>query len=87
MRRKLELDLQALLQEHEEVQTELRGASERAKKAGGEVSEHAHTHAHTDTRARTHIDTHTRTRTHIDTHTHTHAHTDRHRHRHACTHT
>ena len=38
MRRKLELDLQALLQEHEEVQTELRGATERAKKAGGEVS-------------------------------------------------
>lgn len=35
-RRKLEVDLQTLQQEYEEVQSELRGAAERAKKAGCE---------------------------------------------------
>lgn len=36
-RRKLEVDLQALQQEHEELQGELRGSTDKAKKAGCEV--------------------------------------------------
>lgn len=36
-RRKLEVDLQTLQQEHEELQAALRGSVEKAKKAGVEV--------------------------------------------------
>lgn len=36
-RRKLEVDLQTLLQEHEELQAELRGSTDKAKKASCEV--------------------------------------------------
>lgn len=36
-RRKLEVDLQALQQEHEELQTEMRGCADKVKKAGCEV--------------------------------------------------
>lgn len=34
------MDLQTLLQEHEELQVELRGSSEKAKKASCEVNGH-----------------------------------------------
>lgn len=36
-RRKLEVDFQTLLQEHEELQAELRGSTDKAKKASCEV--------------------------------------------------
>lgn len=38
-RRKLEVDLQTLLQEHEELQAELRGSTDKAKKASCEVGQ------------------------------------------------
>lgn len=34
------MDLQTVLQEHEELQAELRGSTEKAKKASCEVTEH-----------------------------------------------
>uniref|UniRef100_H3CN27 Myosin tail domain-containing protein n=2 Tax=Tetraodon nigroviridis TaxID=99883 RepID=H3CN27_TETNG len=37
-RRKLEMDLQTLLQEHEELQAELRGSTDKAKKASCELA-------------------------------------------------
>lgn len=36
-RRKLEVDFQTLLQEHEELQAEIRGSTDKAKKASCEV--------------------------------------------------
>ncbi len=43
-KRKLEVDVQQLTQEHEELQTELRAANDKAKKSACEVQTHKHKH-------------------------------------------
>ncbi len=46
-KRKLEVDVQQLTQEHEELQTELRAANDKAKKSACEVQSDTDTHTHT----------------------------------------
>ncbi len=46
-KRKLEVDVQQLTQEHEELHTELRAANDKAKKSACEVQSDTDTHTHT----------------------------------------